>query len=424
MSQKESSSQFEDIDFDLEALDLPDFTLDDELNIDLDESVNKLHDYDYEVKSDSDDVNANHELLLEQENQEEYEDFGSVALTSNELDEILELESIDQVSEKEIGSELDKDSHGDYSSELEISDTLEKKESVELPEPIEIDLEEMDESNLKPLKTSNETTEIDEVEQPISLSENELDDILSEVPEDFEIDDIQETNEDLPLLEVPEPEIPEEELVNKIVLEDEEKPIYENQGANNLDEKDFEMPKLSDVSIDDDESISLTPEELDQIVSGEEFQDLALELHEEVEQQENVQVDEIYKDDLETIEVPEPIVEDEEKIALTDNELTDIIEEIKGDLDQVVVPEPEIYEVKSTLDQGIQEKEIKDRSSLVDEIESETGIRKEELKKIIAYLDTLFDKLPDDVIKEFSRSEYFNLYKKVIETLGIYPPEN
>jgi pilus assembly protein FimV len=42
-----------------------------------------------------------------------------------------------------------------------------------------------------------------------------------------------------------------------------------------------------------------------------------------------------------------------------------------------------------------------------------------ELKKILLYLDDLLAHLPDNVIAEFSESEYFELYDKVLRRLGI-----
>jgi hypothetical protein len=40
-------------------------------------------------------------------------------------------------------------------------------------------------------------------------------------------------------------------------------------------------------------------------------------------------------------------------------------------------------------------------------------------KKVLGYLDNLLGNLPDDVIKEFSKSQYFDLYKKLMKELGL-----
>jgi len=44
--------------------------------------------------------------------------------------------------------------------------------------------------------------------------------------------------------------------------------------------------------------------------------------------------------------------------------------------------------------------------------------KKEDMKRLLSYLDGLFEKLPEDVIKNFAQSEYFNLYIKVMNELG------
>lgn len=43
----------------------------------------------------------------------------------------------------------------------------------------------------------------------------------------------------------------------------------------------------------------------------------------------------------------------------------------------------------------------------------------EELKSVMGYLDNLLGELPDDVIEKFAQSEYFKLYQKIMDKLGI-----
>jgi hypothetical protein len=50
---------------------------------------------------------------------------------------------------------------------------------------------------------------------------------------------------------------------------------------------------------------------------------------------------------------------------------------------------------------------------------AEASVPKDDLRKMISYLDQLFDKLPEDTVREFSRSEYFDLYKKIMEDLNL-----
>lgn len=43
----------------------------------------------------------------------------------------------------------------------------------------------------------------------------------------------------------------------------------------------------------------------------------------------------------------------------------------------------------------------------------------EDIKSLLLYLDHLLESLPDEKIQEFAASEYFNLYRKVFESLGL-----
>lgn len=43
----------------------------------------------------------------------------------------------------------------------------------------------------------------------------------------------------------------------------------------------------------------------------------------------------------------------------------------------------------------------------------------EELKSVMTYLDNLLGELPDDVIEKFAQSEYFKLYQKIMDKLGL-----
>ncbi len=44
---------------------------------------------------------------------------------------------------------------------------------------------------------------------------------------------------------------------------------------------------------------------------------------------------------------------------------------------------------------------------------------KSEIKGVLSYLDKLLESLPEDKIEEFARSEYFDTYKKIFEELGL-----
>ena len=44
---------------------------------------------------------------------------------------------------------------------------------------------------------------------------------------------------------------------------------------------------------------------------------------------------------------------------------------------------------------------------------------KDDVKTVLSYMDQLLESLPEEKIEEFARSEYFEVYKKLFEELGI-----
>ena len=46
-------------------------------------------------------------------------------------------------------------------------------------------------------------------------------------------------------------------------------------------------------------------------------------------------------------------------------------------------------------------------------------IDKDNLKIIFKYLDDLLNNLPEDKIKEFAQSKYYDLYTKFLDNLGV-----
>lgn len=260
------------------------------------------------------------------------------------------------------------------------------------PEPIDIDLE-FEQEGEQPFETSPGLSELSsfggesvedlsfaspqgetaESEDLVSLSEEELDSILGDVDEGVEESE-EETADELEAAEVgleeaPLPEIPEAEEGSVFGVE--------------------ETPSILDA--EEDESITLTADELSNIVSGgvqppEEEPELSgagMPISEAVPSSEIS----FFHDEGE-----------EGPVALTDSELAEIME---GTTVEEELPAPRT-------------------ERMADELSMETGLKRDELKRIIGYLDDLLGQLPEDTVREFSRSEYFSLYKKVIEDLEIY----
>jgi hypothetical protein len=271
-------------------------------------------------------------------------------------------------------------------SQSESSDTAD--EDIVLPQAD-------DSCDLEPAANLKEDLSIaltDSDDEDVALTEDELDQILG----DFDPEDKDEghTMQEESAQEIEDTiELTDEELQREVI------------------DEDVQMPPLSILDSDDDESITLTPEELSSIVSDDTSSPYGSD-------------EEFLTDDLDPLsaadDVSDPSVEtdaaeemqpsffedeDEGPVALTDDELADILE------GTIVEEEPQIQQAPM----------VKPRADrMADELSLETGLKREELRKVIGYLDELLGQLPEETVREFSRSEYFHLYKKVIEELGVF----
>ncbi len=54
----------------------------------------------------------------------------------------------------------------------------------------------------------------------------------------------------------------------------------------------------------------------------------------------------------------------------------------------------------------------------IDRITSEFPEKRDDLVKLLSYLDGLLEKLPEEAIRKFAESEYFDLYSKVLKEKG------
>ena len=228
-------------------------------------------------------------------------------------------------------------------------------------------------------------------------------------------------------------------------------------------EEEFAAPPLSVLDSEEDESITLTPEELGNIVyDREESEDDLAESAEAMAFDEpdsdamgasdfgsadsdfdavdhsgfdsEGESDFGALDDSDEIAAPPSILDDDEDetIALSASELDNILEDVSEEAidevgidsgapdEQAVLHEQERERNAIVIDEP-EEDIVRDQrqESMAEAISASEGVNKDELKKMISYLDRLFDQLPEDTVREFSRSEYFDLYKKVMQDLGI-----
>jgi pilus assembly protein FimV len=292
-------------------------------------------------------------------------------------------------------------------------------------------------------------------DEPITLSDEELDGILSSAPEEEP-----KATDEIALSEEPaaggleveddnEPvSLSNEELDG--ILMDTDEPAHDlaelppEEGAESSADahKDF-------FDADDDEPIALSADELDGIAATavEEEAPVAAEagLAELPPEEETAlpetsgepgrTMDERYSDidhmDA-AAEAPAAEADDEDgPIALSADELDGIAADAHE-----VTPEAPMVPL-APLDSGSHEPSLSeniDKPATVfeEDLEAATLIHEddkaaaaaptpdtEELKSVMGYLDNLLGELPDDVIEKFAQSEYFKLYQKIMDKLGI-----
>ena len=99
-----------------------------------------------------------------------------------------------------------------------------------------------------------------------------------------------------------------------------------------------------------------------------------------------------------------------------------IIEENIGDIKSELAA----FDISQKQDSEPEIEDITNRIVFLDDVnsvnEAVSGIDKKkqyDMKKLLGYLDGLFEKLPEDTVKKFANSEYFDLYLKILNDLGV-----
>ncbi|EMI61259.1 hypothetical protein LEP1GSC072_1811, partial [Leptospira noguchii str. Bonito] len=295
-------------------------------------------------------------------------------------------------------------------------------------ESSEISLEEDEDAN-EPIVLSDEEL------GNLLASENEESAALSEEPSDL----IEAVDFDSPSSELSEISLEDDEDANEpialsldeldhILTDENEEPAALSEEPSDLIEAvDFDSPssELSEISLEDDEDanepIALSLDELDHILTDENEEPAALSEDEfgsnisEVEEEEDLS--EILGElpsvsDLDAFDSIDEDVSKEEEVS----KIVPTLESVK-DQEMVIV-----------LDEYADEEEsspIEELRKTPDQTEAITGQlsgdvpSKDEMKRIMTYLDELLGNLPDDLIREFSRSDYFELYKKLMKQIGV-----
>jgi len=323
----------------------------------------------------------------------------SITLSNDELANILEeTETKSEISTaEELPTENIQESTGEELGEISV-DELEPA-TEEVLEPIE---QVTDEQNipeeLKPsetivpeeIKTEPSESFFGELEdESISLSDNELENILQSA-------EIEET----PSLET---------------TKEESTPAIEEISTEIKEEVKFEQPeeKISEpISFTETEKIETPIEEIP-VEEVSQFPETIISPEEELKPEENLE-EQISIEEIPTVEeIPETI----EKTPALEEEVILKEEELKPEEPISIIEEaPKISEAEPIT---LEEKIIPEEELKTEEILPIEELDKEELKKLLIYLDNLLENLPEDKIKEFAQSEYYDLYSKILSKLGI-----
>ena len=328
----------------------------------------------------------------------------TIALTGDELDNILNTadvteevegpeESLESLEEEELPA-------GDLPEEIMELGSLDLEEEAP-PEELTLEDSELSLEELEPSAAEDESIEIDIGEK------SEEEELLLDESESFE--DIEELSldEDLGTLEGETEEIEELEELSLEELEDASEP-GELGELGEAQEISLAEPAMESElgEIEELENVSL--EEPNGGSSFEEVEELSLEEPEAVEalsleelpgEEDSSQDDVLALDDLEGTGLE---AEDTEDLELAAEELS-------------IPEEPEDLEVEElgSLEEDSDEPELQGSSQVLpQELQSD-------IKSVLSYLDQLLDALPEEKIKEFAQSEYFGIYKRLFEELGL-----
>lgn len=286
-------------------------------------------------------------------------------------------------------------------------------------------------------------------DEPITLSDEELDGILSTAPEE---DAPQHTDEvalesadaGTPALEVEDDEpiaLSNEEL-DGILMDAEEAP-FDTPAATQGEPASAADANAGFFDSDEDEPIALSADELDGIAATAETEDAPLTPPtladlppEDHAPAEAALMDERYAD-VDHMDASAPLGtgsenEEDGPIALSSDELDGIVADSRE-----VTPEAPMMPL-SPLDTGRDEPSLAENADkpatvFEEDLEAATLIHEdetaaaaaapppetEELKSVMSYLDNLLGELPDDVIEKFAQSEYFKMYQKIMDKLGL-----
>jgi hypothetical protein len=327
----------------------------------------------------------------------ENEEEGPIALSDEELETALS-----DISEEITPSTEDTDmSDFDFSETPPL--TLEETEgdiSESIPEGFETDTE----TQPEPVSATQEEffTENEE-EVPIALSDEELETALSDIPEEITPSTEDTDISDFDFTISPE-EYQQETAEGNDIEESENKAEEQIPSTPGMEEQFFnETEEESPIALSDEELETALAETDSMVFSDEDLEktsDIDIQVVDDIENQPPI------------TEIQETEIKEEPGISNMTQKEDEW--EIEISPDEYPAPEKEIQNLDK-------EGKISDEEGKVNFFD-EKNINlpnRDELKKVVAYLDNLLGELPDEIIEKFAKSEYFRLYQKIMDDLGL-----
>ncbi|TGL28417.1 hypothetical protein EHQ52_19320 [Leptospira koniambonensis] len=252
-----------------------------------------------------------------------------------------------------------------------------------------------------------------EADEPIALSEDELGHLLEEEPEiETASTDLMEDSDEpisLPINELDDIGTPD---VTSDYDIDWDGPVADLNDLGTGEGNAVAAPSDWDLGEEADEPITLSNDELGNLLSDETPEG-------------------VDSEDLDQLLSSPPEATDLNDLGSFEDDIQISGLDFAGDSSDEIVPtierlapEPELNFV---LDEYADENELSPleevRQAGSAAVEPETGGEaiptQDEMKRILLYLDELLGNLPDDMIRDFSRSDYFELYKKLMKQIGV-----
>ncbi|URA10500.1 hypothetical protein [Thermospira aquatica] len=235
---------------------------------------------------------------------------------------------------------------------------------------------------------------VEDENEPIALSLDEL-------------NNIEVTEEPALTMEVGTSEVTASEM-DRGVSEVSAEPVHEIASVG----EEEAVSDLERVDIPVETEVPLSLESFDSIVAEEEK-------IEDLKQQDLNQLIEVAEPDLESLESMEEQEESEKETELpplAEAETVEVSLEDLGMTGEEEISEPLVGEAYMP---AAGSEEFDRRQVIETNLDALSGSTREELRKVLQYLDNLLSDLPEDKIKEFAQSEYYDLYMKIMGKLGL-----